>query len=199
MTEKINIELSSGQIIDAIKGMESEARESLLQKFGVIQLYDSSIVQDLESALELKTRSLEETNTALKILLKHRGEEIADIEKQYQTIIKKLVMPNIENLKRLKLNEKQVIQVRMIENNLQEIFSSFLHNLTSAFFELTPREIQVAQLIKEGRTTNEIVDILSISAITVAHHRRNLRLKLGIRNKRENLRSCLNSLSLSYD
>ncbi|MCK9197351.1 MAG: response regulator [Syntrophales bacterium] len=148
-----------------------------------------------EQALELKSRSLEEANTALKVLLKHREEDKATIEEQVQANVRKLVFPYIENLKRLKLNDNQMSQVRMIEANLQEIVSPFLRNLTSAYLCLTPREIQVANLVKDGRTTKEMTDILNISATAIDFHRKNLRSKLGIKNKRNNLRSYISSIS----
>jgi DNA-binding NarL/FixJ family response regulator len=148
-----------------------------------------------EQALELKSRSLEETNTALKVLLKHREEDKAAIEEQVQANVRKLIFPYIENLKRLKLNENQMYQVRTIEANLQQIVSPFLRNLTSAYLSLTPREIQVANLVKDGRTTKEMTDILNISATAIDFHRKNLRSKLGIKNKRNNLRSYISSLT----
>ena len=147
-----------------------------------------------EKALALKSISLEEANTALKVLLKHREEDKAAIEEQVLDNVRKLVLPYIENLKRLKLNENQIAQVKMIEANLQEIVSPFLRNLTSVYVGLTPREIQVANLIKEGRTTKEMTEIINISATAIDFHRKNLRAKLGIKNKRNNLRSYISSL-----
>ena len=148
-----------------------------------------------EQALEMKSRSLEEANTALKVLLKHREEDKANVEEQVLANVRKLVFPYIENLKHLQLNENQMAQVRIVEENLKEIVSPFLRNLTSRYLDLTPREIQVANLVKEGRTTKEMTDILNISATAVDFHRKNLRSKFGIKNKRTNLRSYLSSLS----
>jgi DNA-binding NarL/FixJ family response regulator len=153
------------------------------------------VLRQREQALELKSRSLEEANTALKVLLKHREEDKANIEEQVLANVRKLVLPYVENLKRLKLNESQTVQVRIIEANLQEIVSPFLRNLTSTYLGLTPREIQIANLIKEGRTTKEMADVLNISATAIDFHRKNLRAKLGIKNKRNNLRAHISSLS----
>lgn len=147
-----------------------------------------------EEALELKSRSLEEANTALKVLLKHREEDKANLEEHVLANVRKLVFPYVENLKRLKLNENQLAQVKMIEANLHSIVSPFLHNLTSSYLSLTPREIQIANLIKEGRTTKEMVEIINISATAIDFHRKNLRAKLGIKNKKSNLRSYISSL-----
>jgi DNA-binding NarL/FixJ family response regulator len=148
-----------------------------------------------EQALELKSRSLEEANTALKVLLQHREEDKAALEEQVLANVRKLVLPYLENLKHLHLNEKQAAQVKIAEENLKQIVSSFLHNLTSSYLELTPREIQVANLVKEGKTTKEMTEILNISATAVDFHRKNLRSKFGIKNKKTNLMAFLSSLS----
>ncbi len=148
-----------------------------------------------EQALELKTRSLEEANTALKVLLKHREEDKAALEEQVLTNVRKLIFPYLENLKHLQLNEQQAAQINIIEENLKNIVSPFLHNLTSSYLELTPREIQIANLVKEGKTTKEITDILNISATAVDFHRKNLRAKFGIKNKTTNLMAFLSSLA----
>lgn len=148
-----------------------------------------------EKALELKSRSLEDANTALKVLLQHREEDKVTLEDQVLINIRKLVFPYIENLKHLQLNEKQMTQVRIIEENLREIVSPFLRRLTSSYLDLTPREIEVANLVKEGKTTKEITDILNVSATAVDFHRKNLRAKFGIKSKKTNLMAFLSSLS----
>ncbi len=148
-----------------------------------------------EQALELKSRSLEEANTALKVLLRHREEDKAALEEQVLANVRKLVLPYLENLKHLNLNEKQVAQVKIAEENLKKIVSPFLRNLASRYLELTPREIQVANFVKEGKTTKEMTEILNISATAVDFHRKNLRSKFGIKNKKTNLLAFLSSLS----
>jgi DNA-binding NarL/FixJ family response regulator len=148
-----------------------------------------------EQALELKTRSLEEANTALKVLLQHRDEDKAALEEQVLTNIRKLVLPYLENLKHLNLNQNQATQVKIAEENLKKIVSPFLRNLASNYLELTSREIQVANLVKEGKATKEITEILNISATAVDFHRKNLRSKFGIKNKKTNLMAFLSGLS----
>jgi len=148
-----------------------------------------------EQALELKSRGLEEANTALKVLLQHREEDKTTLEEQVLTNVRKLVLPYLENLKHLHLNENQAAQVKIAEENLKKIVSPFLRNLTSRYLELTPREIQVANLVKEGKTTKEMTEILNISATAVDFHRKNLRSKFGIKNKKTNLMAFLSALS----
>lgn len=146
-----------------------------------------------EQALAMKSQNLEEANTALKVLLQHLEEDKAALAEQFLTNIRRLVLPHLENLKHLNLNANQMAQVKIVEENLQGIVSPFLHNLTSNYFDLTPREIQIANLVKEGKTTKEITEILNISSAAVDFHRKNLRSKLGIKNKRTNLMTFLSA------
>jgi len=77
---------------------------------------------------------------------------------------------------------------------LQNIISPFTHKLATKYLNLTNREIQVANLIKEGKTTKEIVEILNVSASAISVHRFHIRKKLGLK-KMQNLCSYLSSLA----
>ena len=82
-----------------------------------------------------------------------------------------------------------------IESHLREIISPFLHRFSQAYFDLTPQEIQVAALVKDGKTSKEIAGHLGVSVRTVDTHRDNIRKKLGIKDRRTGLRSFLLKLS----
>jgi PAS domain S-box-containing protein len=147
--------------------------------------------RDLE--IEMKSRNLEEANVAMKVLLNHQQEEKALLEEQVLTNFKKLIVPSIENLKRLALNDEQMMQVQVIEKQLHEITSPFFRNQPIAMRDLTPRQTQVASLIKEGMTSKEIAKMLRISLASVDFHRQNLRFKLGLLKNGKGLRSHLMS------
>jgi PAS domain S-box-containing protein len=152
------------------------------------------VLKKREQELQLKSQSLEEANTALKVLLKHREEDKATLEEQVLANVKKLVLPYLEKLKSPRLDSSQRLHVEIIEAHLNDIVSPFLRNLSSAYLSLTPREIEVATLVKEGKTTKEITKLLNISTTAVDFHRKNLRSKFGIKSKKTNLRSFLTSL-----
>ena len=152
------------------------------------------VLKKREQELQLKSQSLEEANTALKVLLKHREEDKAILEEQVLANVKKLVFPYLEKLKGPRLDSSHRLHVETIEAHLHDIVSPFLRNLSSAYLSLTPREIEVATLVREGKTTKEITRLLNISTTAVDFHRKNLRSKFGIKSKKTNLRSFLASL-----
>ena len=145
--------------------------------------------------LESKTHHLEETNTALKVLLKQREKDKAELESKVLQNINVLISPYVAKLKNKKLKSSEKALVDIIDTNLRDIVSPLLQRLANAKIILTPQEIQVAALVKEGKSTKEIADILTVSETTVSFHRKNLRKKLGLDNTRRNLRAHLLSLS----
>jgi len=141
--------------------------------------------------LKNKTHELEEVNAALRVLLKHRDEDQQDFEQKIVANVKKLVLPYVEKLNNSRLNGRQMVYLNIIKSNLEDIITPFLHQLSSKYFNLTPREIQIAGLVKDGKTTKEIAELLNSSTGTIDFHRNNLRKKLGLRNTKTNLRAFL--------
>ncbi len=144
-----------------------------------------------EKQLEVKTNNLEETNVALKVLLRQLEESKKDLETKMLSNIRELVLPHIDKLKNCNLSNRQLSLLNIIESNLDNIASSFLQQLKLKYLNLTPREIEVATLVKEGRSIKEIADFLNITTRTVEFHRNSLREKLGLKNIKSNLRSYL--------
>ena len=145
--------------------------------------------------LEKKTMSLEETNTALKILLQHQDTEKIGMEKNILTSLRTLVSPYLEKIKIDAPDERVRTYVNIVETNLSEITKPFATQLSGNYVKLTPTEIQIANLIRENKTTKDIAKLLYISENTVFFHRKNIRHKLGLTSKKTNLGSYLRSLS----
>jgi PAS domain S-box-containing protein len=147
-----------------------------------------------EKELEIKTSNLEEVNTALRVLLKRRQEDKAELEEKVLFNMRELVIPYIEKLKKRGLDERQKVCVGILESNLNGIISPFARRLSSLYLNLTPAEIEVANLVRHGKTTKEIAEFMNLSSRTIDTHRDNIRKKLGIKNKKANLRTQLLSI-----
>ena len=148
-----------------------------------------------QKELEIKAKNLEDTNTALKVLLKHQDTEKNIMEKNILTSLKTLVLPYLEKIKIGTSDERQKTYVNIIETNLSEITKPYANQLTESYSKLTPTEIQITSLIRENKTAKDIARILNISETTVFFHRRNIRKKFGLKNKQANLQSYLQSIA----
>ncbi len=146
-----------------------------------------------EKELKQKNLHLEEINTALQTLVKIREQDKAEIEETVVANIHQLADPLLERLKTSGLSERQKSYVAILEANLNEIITPFSKKIGTRYLELTPAEVEVANLVKHGRKTKEIAALLNISTRTVEMHRRNIRHKLGLRHKHANLRTFLRS------
>jgi len=148
-----------------------------------------------EEELGAKTRELEEVNTALKVLLKRREEDRKETEETISSNIRDLVLPHLSKLKKRMPGAREKSQINTIESILKGIISPFTQKLSSRMLNLTPKEIQVANLIRDGKTTKEIAEHLDVSKSAIDTHRHHIRQKLGLKNKRVNLTTYLHSLS----
>lgn len=184
------IEISGTPIFD-IRGMFKGYR-------GVVRnITERKTAEDLlknrEEELHAKTASLEESNAALKVLLQHRKKEEEDLGQKIITNVKEIVQPYIDKLKMSGLDQQKNALLKIIESNLVDITSPFLHTVKLKYSHLTPTEIRMLSLIKEGMTSKEIASLMNISTRAVEFHRYRIRGKLGINNKKTNLRSHLMS------
>jgi PAS domain S-box-containing protein len=147
-----------------------------------------------EQDLEIKTKNLQEVNTALRVLLNKRDEDKKELEKKVLLNVREMIEPYLDKLKKTKLDDRQKTYLGIIESNLNDIISPFVCGVSINLLNFTPTELQVANLIKQGKTTKEIASILNLSAKTIEFHRDNIRKKLGIKNRKINLRTHLLSL-----
>jgi PAS domain S-box-containing protein len=151
-------------------------------------------LKDSEAALRIRTKELEEANRALRVLLKQRDEYKTELEEKVMLNVRGLVLPYAEKLKKRRLDAKTKAYLSVLESNLNDIVSPFAHKLSSKHVGFTPAEIQIAHLIKDGRTTKDMAELLNISTRTIESHRQNIRMKLGLHGKKANLRSHLLSM-----
>lgn len=151
------------------------------------------LVQERTSELTRANRKLEETNTALKVLLEKKDENKRASEENLVFNAKQMVLPFLEKLRESGLDESQKVYIDIVRSNLEEIISPLLKHLSQRY-GFTPTELQLVDLIKQGKETKEIAQLLGLSNRTIDTHRHNIRKKLGLLNKSVNLQAYLSSL-----
>ncbi len=139
-----------------------------------------------------------EINTAINVLLKHQQSDKTEAQRELSFEIEDTILPFLKKLKKVSAGRRQTNQlIDILETNLQNVMASFCRNtdLVTAYHRLTPVEIQVASMVRQGLATKTIAALLTISSGTVDIHRKHIRKKLEISGKAINLQSYLQSLS----
>ncbi len=155
---------------------------------------DISEQKQIQNDLRHLAEDLADANTALRIVLRERKEEQKAIEEKLQANINDLVMPYLKKIGRVIQEDPYKQYLSVLESNLKEIVSPFMKHFLSFYKYLTPQEIQVADLIRKGKRTKEIADMLHTSASTIGTHRNHIRKKLNLKKEGINLRTYLQSL-----
>lgn len=150
----------------------------------------------LQKSTELETRTvaLEEANVALKVLLKERENERHALEEKVVCNINELTRPYLEKLANGNLSQRQRVLLDTVNISLDDITSPLSRRFIIESSHLTPAEIQVANLIRQGRSTKEISDLMGVATSTIDFHRGNIRRKLKLTKKQVNLQSYLKTL-----
>jgi DNA-binding NarL/FixJ family response regulator len=181
-------------------GIQEELERTVKQKTDSLRQSNKKLMAEilerssLAEKLQQKSDKLVEINTTLEVLLAKREKDRVGLEEKVMINIRDRINPFVSRLKSGSLTDKQLSYLRLIESNLKDLVSPFSKSLSSVNLNLTPSEIQVANLIKNGKSSKDISSMLHISEKTVETHRKNIRKKLGITNRRENLRTLLLSL-----
>jgi PAS domain S-box-containing protein len=175
---EIRVEERTANLIKANKALQAEIAER----------------KKVEGESKIKSQNLEEINTALNVLLKKRHNDKTDLEERFLGNINQMVLPYLDKIESGNRDPNRKVLIDILRENLSEVTSSFAHNLSSEYFGLSPTETKVANLIKNGKNTKAIAGILNISPKTVKNHRQKIREKIGIINKKINLRTNLLSI-----
>ena len=147
-----------------------------------------------EEELKRQTDKLARLNTALQVLVEHREQEIKETESGVLNTLERLVRPYLRDLEGTRLDDEQRTYLEIISSNLEKITSPLTKKLATWQRLLSPAELRVADLVRNGVRTKEMAQLLGVSDNAVAFHRKNIRRKLGVANQKINLVSYLQSL-----
>ena len=148
-----------------------------------------------EQDLSEEKLKLEEANTALKVLLRQREADQRELESEVLDSVRRTVMPVLDRLARFSLPDRTQPLLASLRARLDDLTRPFMRRLSAIESVLTPQELEIATLIREGRSSKEIAQQLDLSLATINFHRRNLRHKLNLKNTRTNLQTYLTRLT----
>jgi DNA-binding CsgD family transcriptional regulator/putative transposon-encoded protein len=150
-------------------------------------------LQEINKQLTVERMALQEANAALRTVLTKIEEEKQRIYKDVQVNIEKVIMP-ILNVLMVEIPKTQRKYVEILRDNLEEITSAFISELSHKYRSLTPTEVTICNMIKSGMRTKEIAEYRGVSTATINRHREHIRRKLEITNSEVNLTTYLQSM-----
>jgi DNA-binding CsgD family transcriptional regulator len=154
-------------------------------------------LQEINRQLTLERQALQEANTTLRIVMSRIEQEKEEIRRDVNTNVERVLKPILQALS-LELSPSQQNYVKMLEKNMDDIASPFVSRLSESFRSLTPTEVAICGMIRNGMRTKEIAEIRGVSEATINRHRENIRSSLGITNSDINLATFL-QLKMSGD
>jgi DNA-binding NarL/FixJ family response regulator len=169
------------------------------QTAGIIgAIVDVSDLENTYAKLKEKSAALSHANMSLRILIKQLSDAQTEDRKANMPNLKELVMPNSDQLESILDSPTERAYLENIMLNLNRVTSPFAKELSQLKCGLSPKEIQVADLIRIGLSNKESAIQMNVTKSTVEFHRDNLRKKLGLKHEKKNLRAYLMSLEAKY-
>jgi DNA-binding CsgD family transcriptional regulator len=169
--------------------------DEVAQRIGAIALRISAEreLQEINKQLNLERTALQEANSALRTVLSNFEEEKKRIYKDMQANIDKVILPILHALS-VEAPKAQRKYVEILRNNLEEITSPFVNRLSHQNQSLTPTEMSICNMVRNGMRTKDIAQLRGVSVATINRHREHIRRKLKIANNNINLISYLQSM-----
>jgi PAS domain S-box-containing protein len=152
-----------------------------------------SVIRDITDR-KTAAQQLAEFEAAVKVILHSKAQSTLELEERLLLRVKNMVLPYLETLSAGKLTDIQRSHLGIIESQLKDIVKPFTSLSSVNYYQLTETEIQIAEMVKRGKTTKEIAALQQSSKRAVEFHRNNLRRKLGISNQKTSLKETLAKL-----
>ena len=131
-----------------------------------------------------KSKDLEEANIALRVLVKQQKDVAGEVQQNVLAQLEKTVLPYISLLRQSQLDDKGKEYLDIISSHVSEVGRSFIKKLSNPDLKLTQKEILVADLVRQGKSTKEIAQLLTLKGPSVETYRNKIRKKLSINNKK---------------
>jgi len=168
--------------------------DAVAEQIGTIatRMSVESELEETNRQLKLEQQALQESNTALRIVLSRIEQQKEEIKQDIRVNVERVLKPVLDALA-LQLPPERRHYVDILRAGLGDITSPFLSYLTGICQSLTPTEVAICNMVRSGMRTREIAMIKGISEATVNRHREKIRRKLRITNQEVNLASYLQS------
>jgi DNA-binding NarL/FixJ family response regulator len=140
----------------------------------------------VEQQSRVDRSALKEANAALKRVLGQIEDEKAEIHEAVQANMEKILLPTLRALAS-EIPAQQKGYVTLLQRQLNELTSPFATKISKSFSNLTPAEIEICDMIRNGLSTKEIASLRHVAPATVSKQRERIRRKLNLSGTDANL------------
>jgi PAS domain S-box-containing protein len=177
---------------------QKEAEEALRETLRDLEQKVEARTHELKEAnetLEKTNQELNEVNKALSLLARKVGRTREESQRNLALAISSRVMPMLSRLEQTKDLNTRRVDLQYVATELRQVTSVFDGGMKPLMI-LSPTEMQVALMIKNGLNSRQIAAQMNVSLHTVKSHRRNIRSKMGLKGEKMGLREYLCSTLL---
>ncbi|MCB2188555.1 MAG: PAS domain S-box protein [Deltaproteobacteria bacterium] len=174
-------------------------RDDRGRPYGTVGLsHDVTESKKMEERLKIRTRELQEKNLALNTLLRHAEEERLRACQQVAAEVTSKFTEGLQQIVGSKHSPETVdhLSRAMLQDLGQENTKPEFRGPGDPLAALSSKEMEVARLIRLGKTTDEIAFLLEKSTDTVRLQRISIRKKLGLSRRDHNLQEALKQLDI---
>jgi len=168
--------------------------DAIAEQIGIIatRMNAENELQEINRQLLLERKALQETNTALKIVLSRIEQEKQEIYQDIHDNVEKIIKPILQNIA-VQIPQSQRNYISLLQNSLEDVTSPYISRVARSYQAMTPTEIAICNMVRNGMRTKEIAGLRGVSPATIHRHREKIRRKLKITNQDVNLATFLQS------
>jgi DNA-binding CsgD family transcriptional regulator len=135
--------------------------------------------------LKRQRQKVKKMESVLRGMVNFIPKEQKRVKRQIQAALEQLVLPLLEKLKSSHLPDES--STRLLENTIAQFTTVYGGKSAGKLLQLTQKELEICNMIRQGLTTKEIAGFLNLSSRTVENHRNNVCKKLGLAGQKMNL------------
>jgi len=140
--------------------------------------------------LEIQKRLLDEREIAIRQLARGVEAERERIEHRFHISFNRIVSPLLK-VAMSEAHEPLRSKLQLIAESIKDIASPLLDENEAGLTSLSPREMEICNMVRRGLSSKDIARILSVAEGTVEQQRKRIRRKLGLKGTPTNLSSHL--------
>ncbi len=141
--------------------------------------------------LEQKSKEVEDANVALRVLVNQQENAVKETQQNVLIQLEQAVYPYINLLKQSLNADQDKEYLDILTSHLRSVGTSFIKKLNNPDLGLTKKEILIADLVRQKKSTREIALLLGLKSRSVEAYRNKIRKKLQLNNKKISLKEYL--------